>query len=394
MKKILLLISLLLMVFFLLTVNADFQLHQVDDDCKFAIIIGGDVRADDDHTRYWSALQQKWAYLTGKNFSANNIWVNYVDGRDRDGGNKVDGPASADSVMNSFEKVAGAIAKCNEQGKKSEVMIFVIDHGVNHRGAVGIPLQGGDIFYDDAFAEMVETLNDAGNVDIWVELGQCFSGAFVDDLDGIANGAAASTGADQNHYSTRDRMRFEYHFIAALQGTYPDGNAIDSSDYNSTGNPWRDAYDYARKKYKAALKPGENSDPTYGGTGIPDTNALGDSDTNAVEDTNGVADEDCDYRLDDGTCCNEDEPSVACGTLAVCGDAEISADEICDFSAGESGCENDYTCNDICTACIPNCGNGEIDSGEECDPNYAGSGYQCEDGFICCNIECVCTPLG
>ncbi len=324
--------------------NADFELNTAEDDCKLAIIINGAVKADDDHIRYWNAVKQKWAYLEGENFTPSNIYVHYTNGTGRDDSGIVDGPASGESILETFEAIAQKIRDCESRGKRAEVLILVTDHGLSVQGTAGIPLEGGDILYPDALADLIRTLKDAGTVDVWVELGQCFSGGFIDDLENVANGVAASTGADQNHYSTRDRMRFEYYFMAALDGNYPDGNVV--TGVPSTGNPWQDAWEFAKRKYQEELGSGEISEPVYGGSGIP--NYCG----------NGVVDdgEQCDIALETNSCSEKQE------------------------------CSNECQCQNLC-------GNGQIDESEECDISDDSDQFQCYDEGYCSETLCKCIPF-
>ena len=70
-----------------------------------------------------------------------------------------------------------------------------------------------------------------------------------------------------------------------------------------------------------------------------------------------------DNHADDGTLCDDD---LFCTTTSSC------TAGACTGSA-EDPCVDDKTCNDDSDMCLPNCGNGMMNPGEECDDGAANS---------------------
>jgi len=111
---------------------------------------------------------------------------------------------------------------------------------------------------------------------------------------------------------------------------------------------------------------------------------------------------------DDGNLINGDGCDQFCQPeMAICGDHTVQPGQVCDFSASPNGCLPDQACNFECTACIStppllpqpplipteevtgvipryvtaDCGNGTVDSGEQCDD---GNAINCDE----CNSNC------
>ena len=70
-----------------------------------------------------------------------------------------------------------------------------------------------------------------------------------------------------------------------------------------------------------------------------------------------------------------------CLPTGYCGDG-IVQEELGEECENDSDCPDGYVCADNCT-CVyqPGCGNGILDEGEECDPNYEWGDWICEYNY-------------
>ncbi len=119
-------------------------------------------------------------------------------------------------------------------------------------------------------------------------------------------------------------------------------------------------------------------------------------------DGNRTPDEECDDGdRDAGDGCSDTctvEPGYRCSSIgckAICGDGNLVGSEACDDGDLESGdgcsggclVEPFYTCDDssptVCTSVIE-CGNGELEPGEICDPGIPGSSACYDSGARAC----------
>jgi hypothetical protein len=89
------------------------------------------------------------------------------------------------------------------------------------------------------------------------------------------------------------------------------------------------------------------------------------------------------------------EPTVYCQDVPppVCGDGQITGNEVCDPTASPTGCGPDEFCLG-CFVCLPQCGNGIVDPGEVCDPFAIPNG--CAAGLVCSRdcTACITPPAG
>ncbi len=73
-----------------------------------------------------------------------------------------------------------------------------------------------------------------------------------------------------------------------------------------------------------------------------------------------------------------------------CGDGKVTPPEECDTNP--TGCESDEVCKDDCTGCTT-CGNGVIDSDEDCDYGDPETAQCTPNGFVCTS-DCACQACG
>ena len=122
--------------------------------------------------------------------------------------------------------------------------------------------------------------------------------------------------------------------------------------------------------------------------------------------------EECDYYFgSDGGCFEAFGVSgLKCNNNCKCrgcGNGKIQGMEQCDFKLDTKepfGCSEYEYCTDNCKCeAVPtaaptlNCGDGQLDQGEECDYNFGGNGG-CFEAFgvsgLSCNDQCKCTGCG
>ncbi|MEM2709686.1 MAG: CARDB domain-containing protein [Candidatus Methanomethylicia archaeon] len=79
-----------------------------------------------------------------------------------------------------------------------------------------ICLYGREKLWDYEFARMLKPLHDRG-IHILVEMGQCFSGGFIENLNGIVDKIVTAAREDRKAYATKDKWSdFEHFFIKNL----------------------------------------------------------------------------------------------------------------------------------------------------------------------------------
>ncbi len=101
----------------------------------------------------------------------------------------------------------------------------------------GICLYGDEVLWDDELAKLLKPLHDKG-VHIYVEMGQCFGGGFVENLKGIVDAIATAAAEETKAYATRDMWsHFEHFFVKNLRELSRRG--------------WKEAYDDAVAETRA-----------------------------------------------------------------------------------------------------------------------------------------------
>lgn len=216
----------------------------------YAILIAGGASPANNHIRYWNDLLAMYTILTANGYPADHITVIYADGSAKGAGMPVNYSASKANIATAFSNLAAKV------GPDNAVYIMLNDHGaVMDGGHVGL-----DLWYDkmsDAeFAAQVNKITQFKHM--LIQMKQCYSGGFVDDLTGPNRVVMSSCRADQVSWAklTLDFGEFTYWYMSALKGSFVDGtgpcNADKSGDQKIS---IAEAWNFAREHDKAPEVP-------------------------------------------------------------------------------------------------------------------------------------------
>ena len=254
---------------------------------KYAVLIAGGASPANNHLRYWNDLKTMYSILTSEGYAAANIYVIYANGVAKDASMPVNHSASKANIATVFNQLAAKM-KSNDT-----LYIMVNDHGggclTTAVGPYGPGLYGGVIDANndetlDAISESAINVdlngdgdkNDTVKVDesfsLWydsitddefgaevnkisnyrkmiIQMKQCFSGGFVEDLttaNRIVMSSCSPTQLSWSHTSG-NYGEFTYYYFAALTGNKPDGSGSVNADANGNGKvSILEAYNYAR----------------------------------------------------------------------------------------------------------------------------------------------------
>ncbi|MBK6911211.1 MAG: hypothetical protein IPH10_09825 [bacterium] len=165
------------------------------DSCLFGVLISGGIDSANNRADYWEDLIDYYCYKASSGYCPRNIRVFYFKGDARD--NRL--PASAiqaatlANVQAAINAISSKVKACKAAGKSPKVEVMTTNHGEEFAGA---NLLGSDILYATDFTAMIQTLIDSGAAEIEVEMGQCYGGEMVEDLEnGLVKRGAKVTAA-------------------------------------------------------------------------------------------------------------------------------------------------------------------------------------------------------
>ncbi len=229
----------------------------------YAVIISGGVSPAANYERYWNDCSFIYQTLVNKYLvPKSNIsllmsdgtdsgsdmlkadWSGYVSqplDLDFDGTDDIQYSATLTNVSAVFNSLASTLTE------DDHLFVFVMDHGgySNNAGASYICLWGYQRLYDTALADMLDDIN-AGSIS--VVLGQCFSGGFVDNLEGPGRVIMTACADDEPSWACDSIPydEFVYHWTCAMNGMTPDSVAV-AGDLNHNGfTTMREAFRYAQ----------------------------------------------------------------------------------------------------------------------------------------------------
>jgi len=263
---------------------------------KYAVLISGGGSPADNHRRYWNDLVTMYNILRSRAYAAANITVIYAGGTGRDDSILVNHSATRANIVRVFSDLASKMRSADK------LYIMLNDHGggilTTATGSYAAGIYGGQVdadgdetgetyseatynidadrdgyrndtfgidetltlwhsdITDDAFAAEVDKIRDYDTMII--QMKQCFSGGFIDDLRRPKRIIMSSSGPENPSYSHSSGQfgGFTYWYFAALTGEKPDGGGSVNADANGDGRvSILEAYNFARANNSAPETP-------------------------------------------------------------------------------------------------------------------------------------------
>lgn len=245
----------------------------------YAVLIAGGASPANNHIRYWNDLSTMYKILRSKGYPANHITVIYANGSkpsssSTSGGTPVDTtmPVHYSATKANIAAVFSSLA--SQVGPNNDVYIMLNDHGCTMSGGhTGLCLWSEDMS-DTEFAAEVNKIT-AWN-QMMIQMKQCFSGGFVDDLTRANRVVMSSSTAGQVSWAkhTLDYGEFTYYYMSALKGSWVDGAAgAPGGDGNGDGKvSMMEAWNFARGRDTRPETPqyeDNGSAPCHGGGAMP-----------------------------------------------------------------------------------------------------------------------------
>lgn len=246
----------------------------------YAVILSGGVNCMSNYNRYWNDCSFIYQTLTKKyNIPKSHLYTLVADGTSP-GADMVDvstgaftsspldldGDGVADinyaATLNNVQQVMAELA--DSLTEDDQLFFYVIDHGgrTANFGHSYIYLWNGDILYDYQLKNMVDNIT-AKNINF--VFGQCYSGGFVDDLEGPNRTIATACAYNEVSWACSNIAydEFVYHWTCAMSGTNVTGDSI-SADVNSDfRTSMQEAYNYAETNDARSETPQFSSNPEH-----------------------------------------------------------------------------------------------------------------------------------
>ena len=231
---------------------------------KYAVIIAG-YGGDPPHVPTMSFMYKTLVNKYG--YQEKDIFVLWNFGQalnlDNDPQSETYGPASRAAIFAVFD----TLDLNRDVNGDDMVFVFCDDHGTqdanNQESELCLNTYG--VTFEASEMDSVFTNLNEGDLitDNWPKLGamfsQCYSGGFVDAMSRAKRAACSATTAKQQSWAMSGGVRpsaqwpsmnycaFAYHWICAMNGADPEGNAV-NADANGDGKvTFKEAFDYAKK---------------------------------------------------------------------------------------------------------------------------------------------------
>lgn len=229
----------------------------------YAVLIAGGASPADSHIRYWNDLSAMYSILRSKGYPASHITVIYADGLPKDTSMPVNYSATKANISTAFTNLASRTSADND------VYIMLNDHGSTLSGGrTGLCLWY-DTMSDDEFATQVNKITSWKHM--MIQMKQCYSGGFVDNLTRPNRVVMSSSTAGQVSWAkpTLDFGEFTYWYMSALKGSFVDGAAgAPAADTSGDGKvSMTEAWNYARANDSRPETPQYEDNGTLSGAG-------------------------------------------------------------------------------------------------------------------------------
>ena len=241
-----------------------------------AVIISGGINQSSNNSRYWNDCS--FIYQTLRNrygIPKSNISLLMADGDDPaidmrsgqsspldldfDGSDDLELAATRSNVMNTLASLSSQLTE------NDNLFVFVTDHG----GLVNSSLEPYICLwnYERLYASELGDILDAFNVKtITVLLEQCYSGGFVDYIQGDNRIIMTAASLESSYASnTINYDEFCYHWTCAINGEDIYGNDIEADTDNDGYVSMKEAFDYAVLNDDRTETPQYSSSPTLAG---------------------------------------------------------------------------------------------------------------------------------
>lgn len=197
----------------------------------YAVIISGGGMRIINHERYWYDCSYIYQILRQRySVPSSNIYIAMADGKgkldlDNDGVDDVKYSATKNNLASIFDDLSQKIKS------EDHLFVFVTDHGYEDGSIVLWDMQ---LLYPKELNALLEKINADY---ISVLLGQCYSGAFIQEL--AKPGRVIMTASDASHPSYASYIElpsgstvyvdsFLYNWTSAIAGSYTDGSKINA----------------------------------------------------------------------------------------------------------------------------------------------------------------------
>lgn len=208
---------------------------------KYAVLYSGGLEPGMDYIRYWNDIIYMKFILNMHGYDDDNIYVVYKDGIPEDTYNKVDYPATHDSL----DTIFGILA--TEMGARDTLFFYTTNHGGSDGIGVWNPMDTGGALTHNQVANWLDSIT-CNNMIIVME--QCVSGKFIEYLSAANRVIMTACKDDQSSFGCDTEGswdEFVYHFMCALVSFSFHNPLLNvDADYNDDGKiSMKEAFIYA-----------------------------------------------------------------------------------------------------------------------------------------------------
>ncbi|AGB01615.1 Peptidase C13 family [Methanoregula formicica SMSP] len=223
---------------------------------KYALLVSGGVNASSNYGRYLNDLMEIYKTLVTKcGYPKANITVLYADGSphdlDGDGASEISASATKANLLNAFTTMKTKVTA-------NDLFFF---YSTNHGGQVTtgtnkakLWLWNAEFIQDTEFAVCLDAMSYKLAI---LTMEQCYSGGFLDNLQGANRVIATACRWDQVSWACDSHGNYDefvYHWTAAVRGQQPDGTVVDASGGDGKVT-LKEAFDYAKANDSTAEEP-------------------------------------------------------------------------------------------------------------------------------------------